>query len=137
MIDFDFRREARGLVMELRDAGGTDSLLIPEEAFGFIEPCVRAAWPSYADHGHWGRTTIPPEAWREIVGAMKVLKKSLTDAGQLSEVGGLGFLFAHLRDEFGSDFDANRAGLTRMIDATCEWLEIWIARSVDVTIVGV
>jgi hypothetical protein len=137
MIDFDFRREARGLVMELQTATGGDSLFIPEDAFGFIEPCVTAAWPSYANHGHWGRTTISPSACSEIVGAMKALRQSLTSASQLSEVDGLGFLFSHLREEFSGDFDANRTGLMRMIDAICDWLEIWIARSISVTIVGV
>ena len=48
-----------------------------------------------------------------------------------------GFLFSHLRAEFSGEFEANRVGLARMIDAISEWLEIWIARSVPVTIVGV
>ena len=137
MIDFDFRREAHGLVMELQTATGDDSLFIPEDAFGFVESCVTTAWPPYANHGHWGRTTIAPAAWRDISNAKKALRQSLIGAKDLSEVDGIGFLFSHLRAEFSGDFEANRVGLARMIDAICEWLEIWIARSVPVTIVGV
>ena len=140
VIDFDFRSEGSGLVMELQAATAgkpLDSLFIPEDAFGFIEPCVRGAWPEYADFGHWSKTAIPPSVWREIVEAMQALKASLESASQLTDVEGIGFLFAHLRDKFGNDFDANRARLLRMIDETCEWLNIWITRSVDVAIIGV
>jgi hypothetical protein len=137
MLDFDLRLEARGLVMELRTASGVDSLVIPEDAFGFVEPCVSASWPSYASHGHWGRTTIPPAAWRKIVDSMRALRDSLASSRQLSDVSGIGFLFDHLRSEFSSDFEANKAGLIRLIDTMCEWIEIWIARCVDITIVGV
>ncbi len=137
MIDFGFRGEARGLVMELHPATCQDALFIPEDAFGFVELCVRTAWPAYANHGHWGSTTIPSSAWREIVASMRALQASLAQAASVDEIVGIGFLFARLRDEFGADFDANRVGLSRLIDALCEWLEIWIARTVDVAIHGV
>ena len=98
---------------------------------------MRGAWPAYAHFGHWGSTTIPHATWSVIVNDMKALRRSLAAAREPSEVEGLGFLFAHLRDEFASDFDANRAGLARMIDALCDWLQAAIARSIDVTIIGV
>jgi hypothetical protein len=102
-----------------------------------LHGALRASWPAYANYGLGGSTRLPPSVWREIDGPMRALKRSLQDASQLSEVVGIGLFFAHLRNEFNEDFEANCHGLTRMIDAVCDWFEVWIARSVDVTINGV
>lgn len=123
--------------MSLVAGSGDAGVWMDETAFGFVEPCVRRAWPAYSGYAHWGRTRIPITAWHDVVAQMLALRTSLLAAGGADDVVGIGFLFKHLRPEFARRFDEIRPGIVAMIDAIVAWSARDCAHAECVTILGV
>ena len=142
-MNIDFRVHVRtgrvgGLKMELVPGPGEDGgVWIDETAFGFVERCVIAAWPAYANYGHWGLTKLPIEVWQEVLRHMLELRASLLAAAGPDDVVGLCFLFRDFRPEFARRFDERRQGIVAMVDEIVAWSGRECAQAPFVAIRGV
>jgi len=145
-IDFALKSKAQvrgGLIMELAPDMLDDSIAIEESvylsenAFGFIERCITKCWPAYANYGHWGRSKIPVDTWRDIVNLLLELRANLVEARTPDEVIGLGFIFDDVRKAFHSDFGNMRLAISKMITELVSWLESKMPICSHITIIGI
>ena len=116
---------------------GFSGISVGEVAFGFIEPHIRAAWPAYRDHGHWGVTTIPRAAWLEILASLEDQQRRLVLGEEARVPAYWGFDQALVTSKLARDPDLHHRKLARMIDEIVTWLRGALARCDEITVYGI
>jgi hypothetical protein len=145
LIDFQLKPgfPGRGLTLALvpnfpDGSQATDeAIIISEDAFGFIEPCISTYWPNYNNYGHWGMNKIPSAVWLEILDYLASLSDKWLTSNSIDDMRATIFTFDDIERQLHEDFTAIRESVVAMISNLIYWLQQKVIKYDYISIYGI